>query len=120
MAKPRLALVTEPPKTILERFAEMADEEYARAEALAVRVSELQAEAEPRLAEILDLKVQLREVRAQYLLLLAACRNVLAAHESGDDALLDEALARMEEIAGGKASTSESLRGRASGDARPT
>jgi bacterioferritin (cytochrome b1) len=117
MAKPRLALVPDAPKTVLERFAEMADQEYERAEALAKRVTMLEAEAHPRLAEISDLKVQLREVRAQYLLLRAACRNVLAAHESGDEALLDEALARMEEIASGEASTSESLRGGTARDA---
>lgn len=109
MAKPRLAVVPDAPKTVLERFAEMADQEYARAEVLAKRVMELESQESPRLAEIGDLKVQLCEVRAQYLLLRAACRNVLAAHESGDEALLDEALARMEEIARGEAGTSESV-----------
>lgn len=108
MAK-RLALVPDAPKTILERFAEMADEEFARAEMLAKRVRELEAQIQSerdevayvmtqRLADIADLKVELREVRAVYLLLVAATRNVLAAHESGDEALLDEALARMEEV----------------------
>lgn len=119
MAKPRLALVPDAPKTILERFAAMADEEFARAEALAKRVTVLEAEAHPRLAEINDLRVELREVRAQYLLLSAATRNVLAAHESGDEALLDEALARMEEVLDGRG-TPLSLRGGQAGDAGPT
>jgi hypothetical protein len=109
MSKPRLILVPEAPKTILERFAAMADEEHVRAEALAVRVGVLEAEARPRLAEIADLQVELREARAQYLLLTAATRNVLAAHESGDEALLDEALARMEEVVDGCAP--QSVRG---------
>lgn len=111
MAK-RLVLVPDAPKTILERFAEMADEEYARAEALSKRVSELEAQIQDergevaalmaqRLAEIGELKSELKEARAQHLLLCAATRNVLAAHELGDDALLDEALARMAEIVDG-------------------
>lgn len=93
------------PKTVLERYAEMADEEYARAEALAKRVTELEAEAHPRLAEIADLQVELREVRGAYLLLRAAVRNVLSAHELGDDALTDEAIARMEEVLVGTGTT---------------
>lgn len=115
MAKPRLALVPDAPKTILERFAEMADEEHARAEALAKRVALLESQVEPRLAEINDLKVALREARAQYLLLCAATRNVLVAHESGDEALLDEALARMEEVLDGRG-TPQSLRSDATRD----
>lgn len=79
----------------------MADEEFRRAQALAKRVAELESQVHPRLTEIDDLKVQLREVRAQYLLLGAATRNVLTAHESGDQALLDEAIARMEEVVNG-------------------
>lgn len=101
MAKPRLALVPDEPKTVLERFAAMADEEFARAEALAVQVQVLESQSQPRLADIANLQVELREARGQYLLLTAATRNVLAAHESGDEALLDEALARMEEVVDG-------------------
>ena len=101
MSKPRLILVPEAPKTVLERFAEMADREYARAEALAKRVADLEAGFEPRLAEIADLREEMREIRAKYLLLRAVTENVLAAHQSGDDALLDQALARMQEVVDG-------------------
>lgn len=99
MSRPTL-VPDPPPKTLLERFAEMAERECARADTLARRVTELEGEAHPRLAEIADLKVELREVKGAYLLLRAAARNVLSAHEQGDDALTDEALARMEEVFG--------------------
>lgn len=81
MAKPRLKIVPPAPLTVLERYAVMADEAHQRAQALAKQVAEME--------------VALRQAKR----VEAALQNALSAHNSGDEALLDEALARLREIA---------------------